>query len=808
MKIIKIISAGLGLLLIAAIAWGVYLLLYLNENKGLLEQRFSAGLGREVRIEQGLSVRWSVVPEITLDGLWIGNPTWAEGDYFVRADQALVRINLPALLRKRLNVEALTVQGADLRLETAKDGRGNWSFGDDADGGGTDVALQSITIKDSRLSHRSPDGKVRRANIPEVRLEGVGSDKLQLKTRFTYRDVPVSASLTSRPSKASEAGKRPFEGQVEMPGTTLKVAGALKGPFELASLEVALQSERLDLQKSVLSLWQLTEVTGSLQGVDGRFKTAGDSNAALLGNLSGDLKINSAALKLPAEEGGQGTDLALNGLSLTVKPKQPVRLKTEIVYEKQPYQVEVEGGLLAELFDEKKSWKTLKLEASGQSAGKPFEIQGDIGPLSAVQAGKDMAVQLQAKHDGLSVGVNGKLASLSALEGTRVTLNVSGPSLSRLKPWLEMDLPDSLPFKYASQMIGTKQRLEFKGLKLTVGESDVSGDLSLPVEGAGPVEASLESDTLDLAHLLKPEEQKKIEAPGDVWSYLDHELPSDLFSGSEGTLKFKIRRLRLFATELEWVDLDAQLRRDHLKLLAGAEQGRMAVDIGLKPHDGVWQVALQHTAKVELGELIDRSRDAHDRSKSPVSIDADLEGTGKSLKQISNSMRGQFTMVLGEGELSENVSTRLPLGGVLYSVLQVVDPTSQKQKRARLECAVIHLEVSDGLATTPHGLAMRTKEMNLIGGGSLKLDNGAIDIEFKTAPRTGLGLSLAGVADRFIRLTGTLAEPTVGVNAKSALTHGTAAWLTGGLSLLFDGAFRRLTSSSNPCELVENALKN
>jgi hypothetical protein len=171
-------------------------------------------------------------------------------------------------------------------------------------------------------------------------------------------------------------------------------------------------------------------------------------------------------------------------------------------------------------------------------------------------------------------------------------------------------------------------------------------------------------------------------------------------------------------------------------------------------------------------------------------------------------MRGHFTMLMGEGELSEDVSARMPLGGVLYSVLQVVDPTRGSQKRARLECAVVHLEVSDGLATTPHGLAMRTKDMNLIGAGSLKLDSGDIDIEFKTAPRKGLGLSLAGVADRFIRVTGTLGQPTVGVNPKSALTHGTAAWLTGGLSLLFDSAFRRLTSSSNPCELVEKALNN
>lgn len=807
MKTIKIISAGLGLLLLAAILWSAYLLLYLNENKDLLEQRFSAGLGREVRIEQGLSVRWSLAPEITLDGLWIGNPTWAEGDYFVRADQALVRINLPALLRQRLNVEALTIQGADLRLETAKDGKGNWSFGDDADGDGTDVALDSITIKDSRLSHRSPDGKVQRANIPEVHLEGVGSDQLQLKARLTYRDVPVSASLTSRPSEVSEAGGRPFEGQVEMPGTTLKISGALKGPFELASLEVALQSKRLDVQKSVLSLWQLTQVTGSLQGVNGRFNTSGDSNKALLANLNGELQIDTAALRLPAEKGGEATGLGLNGLSLSVKPKNPVRLKTEIVYEKQPYQVDVEGGLLADLLDDKKSWKTLKLKASGQSDGKNFEIQGDIGPLSAVQAGKDMAVKLQAKHDGLSVGMNGKVASLSALAGTRVTLNVSGPSLARLGPWLDVDLPDSPPFKYSSQMVGTKDRLEFKGLKLTAGKSDVSGDLSFPVTGAGSIQGNLQSDILDLAHWLEPDDQAKKEAPADVRSYLDHELPTGVFSDLEGTLKFKIGRLRLFATELEAVDLDAQLQSGHFKFVANAETGLMTFDAELTPRDDGWRVALRHIAKVELGELIDRSRNADDRSNSPVSIDADLEGAGKSLKQVLSSMQGRFTMVLGEGELSENISSRVPLGGVMYSVLQVVDPTSQQHKRAGLECAVIHLEVSDGLATTSHGLAMRTKDMNLIGGGNLKLDNGAIDIEFKTAPRKGLGLSLAGVADRFIRLTGTLAEPTVGVNLKSALTHGTAAWLSGGLSLLFDNAFRRLTSSSNPCEAVEKALK-
>ena len=91
---------------------------------------------------------------------------------------------------------------------------------------------------------------------------------------------------------------------------------------------------------------------------------------------------------------------------------------------------------------------------------------------------------------------------------------------------------------------------------------------------------------------------------------------------------------------------------------------------------------------------------------------------------------------------------------------------------------MIHLQVSKGVATSPHGLAMRTEEMNVLGGGAFTLRDGMIDLEFKTAQRKGLGLSVVGVADKFIRLTGTVWEPTVGVNAKSALAHGAAAWAT------------------------------
>ncbi len=92
MKITKIALWGLGLVVLLALLGTAYLLVYLDRNKSLVESAASEALGREVRIDQGISLRWSMRPAITLKGLWIGNPPWA------RADQAFVRFDLMALL--------------------------------------------------------------------------------------------------------------------------------------------------------------------------------------------------------------------------------------------------------------------------------------------------------------------------------------------------------------------------------------------------------------------------------------------------------------------------------------------------------------------------------------------------------------------------------------------------------------------------------------------------------------------------------------------------------------------------------------
>lgn len=55
------------------------------------------------------------------------------------------------------------------------------------------------------------------------------------------------------------------------------------------------------------------------------------------------------------------------------------------------------------------------------------------------------------------------------------------------------------------------------------------------------------------------------------------------------------------------------------------------------------------------------------------------------------------------------------------------------------------------------------------------MTSGDIDLRYKTAQRKSLGISIMGLADNFIRFTGSLAQPKVDVNVGGFVRHGRAA---------------------------------
>ena len=74
--------------------------------------------------------------------------------------------------------------------------------------------------------------------------------------------------------------------------------------------------------------------------------------------------------------------------------------------------------------------------------------------------------------------------------------------------------------------------------------------------------------------------------------------------------------------------------------------------------------------------------------------------------------------------------------------------------------------------------------------------------------RGGLGISAGSVVNPFIRIGGTLAEPTVALDKTGALITGGAAFFTAGLSLIAKAAFDAAWRSPDPCgRVLEEAEK-
>ena len=118
----------------------------------------------------------------------------------------------------------------------------------------------------------------------------------------------------------------------------------------------------------------------------------------------------------------------------------------------------------------------------------------------------------------------------------------------------------------------------------------------------------------------------------------------------------------------------------------------------------------------------------------------------------------------------------------------------------------LHLEVQDGVATATRGLAIQTRAINIIGTGTLDLDTEALKLNFRTAQRKGIGISASGLFNHFIKVGGTVRNPKMQASPASAVTRTGAAIFTGGISLLAEGAWKRLSAEKDPCGRIREQL--
>jgi len=126
--ILKIL-AGLVLLLLAAV---VFLLvrpttIHFGGLRDPIERQLGKLLGREVSIGGDIMIVTGTSPKIRVEKLSVSNPDgWDGGGRLAELAKFETQIGLPELIRKKIDIDDIEVEGLTLALEIDAGGRGNW----------------------------------------------------------------------------------------------------------------------------------------------------------------------------------------------------------------------------------------------------------------------------------------------------------------------------------------------------------------------------------------------------------------------------------------------------------------------------------------------------------------------------------------------------------------------------------------------------------------------------------------------------------------------------------------------------------
>lgn len=251
---LKIAAIGLCGLLLLAVLGVVYVVYFFDWNR-LREPvagRVSEAAGRDFRIEGDVDVDLGWTTRVSAEGIWLANAPWGEAPALAEIARLEFGIEVLELLRGRVVLPELNLEGPKVALERNEQGESNWTFDK---GPAAEAAVPEertefpvigrLTIVDGELRFRDAtrnldiESQVTTAvgqgqpATEEVRLTGTGTlegQKLELRL--------VGGSLLSL---REEDQPYPLEGELRVGGTRLEFSGAMQEPLQLQYVDARLR---------------------------------------------------------------------------------------------------------------------------------------------------------------------------------------------------------------------------------------------------------------------------------------------------------------------------------------------------------------------------------------------------------------------------------------------------------------------------------------------------------------------------------------------------------------------------------------
>ncbi len=435
----------------------------------------------------------------------------------------------------------------------------------------------------------------------------------------------------------------------------------------------------------------------------------------------------------------------------------------------------------------------------------PFRLTGRVERLDSMVRFHSLRGQL-GQH---RVGVDGTLGDVPKLIGTDLEVHAEGPSLVLVRELTGLErLPDR-PYLLDARFDGTTDRFSANRLEVRVGQSDLSGSFTVDITGKPQIEASLKSDHLDLRHQLErleSDEAAAEDAPKPTATENRGLLISDqafdlaILQLADAKIAIRFEEVALLANRLRDVSVDLQLEDGRLDIermtAVGEDQGSITGHLVLEPEDEKYRLRTRLSMQKIRLDLPGTAVDPADQP--PVDIEIDIEALGATPHGLASTADGKLQIVVGSGVLDNSV-VDLVAADILVELLNALNPFAGQDEATELQCTVLAVALEGGFARLDP-LAIQTNKMTMLGKGSIDLGTEELDLDWVTKPRKGIGLSASMITNPYVKLGGTLSNPSIQLKKLQAVASTSAAVATLGLSFVAKGMYDRVTAEKKVCQ--------
>ncbi|RDH82696.1 MAG: hypothetical protein DIZ80_10475 [endosymbiont of Galathealinum brachiosum] len=347
-----------------------------------------------------------------------------------------------------------------------------------------------------------------------------------------------------------------------------------------------------------------------------------------------------------------------------------------------------------------------------------------------------------------------------------------------------------------------KITLEMKSSK--IGKSVFEGDIEYVADAVRPkIKAAMEFEKLDLLFLNKDSNKKQVKTEPiekterDVL-FSETKLDLNFLNKVDTDLNIKIEDIDHKQLEFETLDLIASLKNGLLiiKKLHIVNNRDEEIDLKLRldtKNDNKVDL-LFITENLKLGENDVLSEYI---TGANTNLKVNLQGKGDSVKNMMANLNGQVVVKVGEGTVDKDLLKFIG-SNILMDLVDAVNPVSDSSETSSLECAVVRLDIKDGVATANKGVVMQTDKIQVISSGMIDLKNETLEFGIKPQAREGIELNLNSLAS-MVKIDGSIKTPTISMSVKdTAVVY--SYFATGGVTFLAKSLFDTATRDGNPCK--------